>query len=366
MKNQKANWILLLSSLLIMTSCSTNNNPEEQYYTLEDYQKVKKIDTHVHIMTENDHFVKSAKANNFQLITIVVDSRNTWEWVKERYHYSKVQMNNHPETVQFATSISMEGWDDEDWLEKSMQWMDSSFSEGAIGIKFWKNIGMVYRDEDSALVMLDDPGFDPIFDMLEEKDIPVIGHLGEPLNCWLPVEEMTTKNDSGYFSRNPQYHMYRYPEMPSHADQMKARDNRLAKNPDLRFIGAHMASLEYDVDELALRLDSFPKMSVDLAARMGQVFYQTANNYEKVRDFFVQNQDQIVYATDLGDSGSGNAESVNQNNRETWLRDWQFFVTDDKMTSDLIDQEFKGLKLPKEVVDKIYYHNAVKWFKVFN
>lgn len=338
---------------------------QNEYYTEEDYFDVKKIDSHVHIMTENDHFVKSAKANNFQLITIVVDSRNSMDWVQERYRYSKLQMENHPETVQFITAISMEGWDDEDWLDKSMQWLSSNFAEGAIGIKFWKNIGMVFKDKDNSLVMLDNPGFDPIFDMLEKEDIPVIGHLGEPLNCWLPVEEMTTKNDSGYFSRNPQYHMYKQPEMPSHADQMNARDNRLAKNPELRFIGAHMASLEYDVDDLALRLDSFPKMSVDLAARMGQVFYQTANDYEKVRNFFIEYQDQLLYATDLGDGGSGTEESVNKNNQGMWLRDWKFFVTDEIMTSHLVKQEFKGLKLPKEVVDKIYFHNAVKWFKVF-
>jgi len=24
---------------------------------------------------------------------------------------------------------------------------------------------------------------------------------------------------------------------------------------------------------------------------------------------------------------------------------------------------FQGLKLPKEVIDKIYFHNAVKWFR---
>lgn len=355
----------ILAVSLLCFSCSTSTEKEEAYYTVEDYQRVKKIDTHVHIMTENDFFIKSARANNFQLLTIVVDSRNSWDWVKERYAFSKFQMDQHPETVQFATSISVEGWDDDDWLERSLAWMDSSFADGAIGIKFWKNIGMVYRDKNSNLVMLDDPGFDPIFNMLEEKDIPVIGHLGEPLNCWLPLDKMTTKNDSGYFSRHPEYHMYKHPNMPSHADQMAARDNRLAKNPNLRFIGAHIASLEYDVDELAKRLDKFPRMSIDLAARMGQIFYQTANDYKKVRDFFIKYQDRIIYATDLADNGSNTEEAVHRSNTEVWKRDWKFFVTDEIMTSDLVAQEFKGLKLPKEVVDKVFYHNAVKWFKIF-
>lgn len=365
MKIQNLLLHILFFIALWCTSCSPSTEKKETYYTIEDFKDVKKIDTHVHIMTENDFFVKSAKVNNFQLLTIVVDSRNTWEWVEERYAFSKYQMDNHPETVQFATSISMGGWDDDQWLDKSLTWMDKSFAEGAIGIKFWKNIGMVYRNQEGDLVMLDDPGFDPIFNMLEEKDIPVIGHLGEPLNCWLPLDKMTTKNDSGYFSRHPEYHMYKHPNMPSHADQMTARDNRLIKNPNLRFIGAHVASLEYDVDELAMRLDKFPRMSVDLAARMGQIFYQTANDHEKVRDFFIKYQDRIIYATDLADSGSKTEEEVHETNTKVWKRDWKFFVTDETMTSDLVAQEFKGLKLPSEVVDKIFYHNAVKWFKIF-
>ena len=43
----------------------------------------------------------------------------------------------------------------------------------------------------------------------------------------------------------------------------------LEKNPELIFIGAHMGSLEWSVDELAKRLDKFPNMSVDMAARIG-------------------------------------------------------------------------------------------------
>jgi hypothetical protein len=41
---------------------------------------------------------------------------------------------------------------------------------------------------------------------------------------------------------------------------------------------------------------------------------------------------------------------------------WKFFTTDEKMKSSSVDGEFKGLKLPKEVIDKIYFENAKKWF----
>ncbi len=48
---------------------------------------------------------------------------------------------------------------------------------------------------------------------------------------------------------------------------------------------------------------------------------------------------------------------------DTWLNDWRFFTTDEKMQSPEFEGEFNGLKLPREVIDKIYRTNAEKWFQ---
>ena len=69
--------------------------------------------------------------------------------------------------------------------------------------------------------------------------------------------------------------MYLHPEMPSYEDQINARDNILAEYPGLDFIGAHLGSLEWNVDELARTLDRFPNMKVDMAARIGHLKNQS-------------------------------------------------------------------------------------------
>jgi predicted TIM-barrel fold metal-dependent hydrolase len=221
---------------------------------------------------------------------------------------------------------------------------------------------MDLRDENGAFVMVDHPRIDSVLTYLSRKGIPLLGHNGEPRDCWLPLEEMTTNNDRRYYGNHPEYHMYLQPEMPTHEELISRRDRVLEKHPDLKFVGAHLGSLEYDVDELAKRLDQFPNMAVDLAARMGQVFYQTANNREKVRDFFIRYQDRILYGTDLGDSGERSKEQLYESIEANWRRDWEFFVTDNEMNSSLIDQSFRGLQLPKQAVDKIFYQNAIRWF----
>jgi hypothetical protein len=47
------------------------------------------------------------------------------------------------------------------------------------------------------------------------------------------------------------------------------------------------------------------------------------------------------------------------------MRHWKFFTDDQMMRVPKVEGEFKGLKLPREVVDKLYRTNAEKLFPVF-
>lgn len=353
--------------LISVWACTANKETatEETYYKESEYTQVPKSDVHVHIFTESSAFMEVAAEENFKVVSVALDARNEMSGVRRQFDFCRSQKEQHPDAVEIVTAFSMEGWDEPGWLDRNLAWLDSSFDDGATAVKIWKNIGMSFRDKEGKLIMIDDPRFDPIFKMLAGRGIPVLGHLGEPKNCWLPLEEMTTNNDRNYFSRNPQYHMYQHPDFPSYEEQIGARDRLLEKNPDLIFVGAHLGSLEWDVDELAKRFDRFPNMAVDMAARMGQLFYQTHFDREKVRQFFIKYQDRLLYATDMGAGDSDTKESLAKELHEVWYRDWRYFVTDDTLESNLVNQKFQGLKLPKDVVDKIYYQNAVKWMGAF-
>ena len=77
----------------------------------------------------------------------------------------------------------------------------------------------------------------------------------------------------------------------------------------------------------------------------------------------IKYQDRLIYGTDLGISGNPDPERIKANAKSTWLRDWKYFVTDERMEVSVVNGPFQGLKLPKDVIDKIYYHNAMKWFR---
>jgi predicted TIM-barrel fold metal-dependent hydrolase len=156
--------------------------------------------------------------------------------------------------------------------------------------------------------------------------------------------------------------MYLHPADPSYEDQIKARDNMLEKHPSLRFVGAHLGSLEWNVDELAKRLDKFPNMAVDMAARIGHLQFQSLKTRQKVREFMIKYQDRLVYATDHGVDSKADLVDMNKRVHDIRMQDWIFFATNDEMKSKSFEGTFKGLQLPKKVIDKIYRDNARRWF----
>ena len=336
-----------------------------RYYSEKDFTSVLKIDSHIHIGSADGVFEDQAAKDNFLLITLNVDHSDSAN-IRKQMDNALISVQKYPGRVFYGPTFLFDtaGWGTPQWSRRVIEGLEKDLSEGAITVKLWKNIGMTVRDRSGRFIMVDDPGLEPVIEFINSKGVPVTGHLGEPRNCWLPLDEMTVTSDSSYFASNPQYHMFLHPEYPSYEDQINARDHMLAKHPDLKFIGCHLGSLEWNVDSLAKRLDRFPNMVVDMSARICHLQFQSARNRDRVRDFCIKYQDRLLYGTDSGYNESNNPDSFKNGMHETWINDWKYFVTDDEMTSDTFRGTFTGLKLPKEVVDKIYNENAIKWYKL--
>ena len=336
-----------------------------EYYAEDDFKTIKKIDTHMHLHAESTILSALAKEDNFKLLDVMVDVPD-YPPIEEQEKFALHQVNAFPEQVDYLTAFTLEHWNSAGWADETIEKLKTSFANGALGIKLWKNIGMVYKDSAGNFIMIDNPRFDPVIQFIIGQNKTVMGHLGEPKNCWLPIEQMTVNGDKEYFKNNPEYHMFLHPEYPSYEDQINARDRFLARHPDMRFVGAHLGSLEYDVDSLAKRLDKFPYMAVDMAARISHLQYQSKQNREKVRDFIIKYHDRLIYATDSGISSTSVPEESKNELHKRWLSDWKYFATDQSMTVNEVDGEFQGLKLPKTVIDDIYRNNAIKWFNIKN
>ena len=352
---------LAIACVVAVISCNSTAGNKEEYYSADDFLSVKKIDVHAHVETDDPAMVEQAKKDNVLLVSVNVEVPDEPPIDTQQYYVLR-QREKFPDVIYYVTTFETATINEPGWSDRQLTYLKNCFDSGALGIKVWKNIGMTIKDKDSNFIMIDNPVFDPIFNYLEENNIPVIGHIGEPKNCWLPLDSMTTNNDRNYFAAHPEYHMYLHPEFPSYEAIIQSRDRLLEKHPKLKFIGAHLGSLEWDVAEIAKRLDKFPNMSVEPAERLGQLQYQSIENWQKVHDFFIKYQDRIMYGTDVEDNQSLDPGELKQHAHEGWMRDWKYFTSGDSLQSPFVTKKFKGLHLPKKVIDKIYFTNASKWY----
>ncbi|MCE6988546.1 amidohydrolase family protein [Dyadobacter sp. CY323] len=369
LSNQLAFTIVLLAFLNGCNQEKKNDTGQEQTapvsdtakYTMEDFGSVAKINTHIHFKTFDTTFIVQARKDNFKLVTVNVNSSYSPS-IEEQQELAVNLVKLYPKDLAYATTISVEDFDEPEWEQKTIAYLKKSFENGAIAVKIWKNVGMELKDKNGKYVMIDDPKFDSVLDFMEQNNVTFLGHIGEPKNAWLPVDKMTVSGDKSYFSEHPQYHMYLHPDYPTHEQIIAARDHMLEKHPKLRFVGAHLGSLEWDTDELAKRLEKYPNMAVDMAERISHFQYQAVTDWQKVYDFFIKYQDRLIYATDETVSEKTPVDGIGQRAHENWLEHWQYFTSSGKMKVPDVEKEFNGLGLPRTVVDKIYRENARKWF----
>lgn len=350
---------LMVATVLMAAGCTAP--AAETHYTVEDFAKVRKFDAHVHLNVKDPAFVEQAKADNFELLTINVDYPafpSIADQADAAHHFHKAD----PQHFHYAATFTMQGFGTPEWAGKTNAYIDSEADQGALGVKVWKNIGMVEKDKDGKLIFIDDAGFDPVIAHIEQRGLVFIAHQAEPKNAWLPVEEMTTTNDKLYFGNFPEYHMYKQPDMPRYEALIAARDRFVTKHPELNFVGAHMGSLEWNVDEAAKFLDAHPNATLELAARITQIQYQSVRDHEKVRNFFIKYQDRLMYGTDLTLNPGDDPAAFRATAHDYWRNDWAYLATDTVRRVDDIEADVTGLNLPKSVIDKLYYTNAKRVF----
>ena len=111
-------------------------------------------------------------------------------------------------------------------------------------------------------------------------------------------------------------------------------------------------------------MDKFPNFAVDMSARVSNLQVQER---DKVREFITKYQDRLLYGTDVGISADDEFENRKAAFERKWKGDWNYFTTDEMMESPNVNGSFRGLKLDEDVLRKIYYSNALKWFpEIFN
>lgn len=367
--------ILLILSIIYSTALRAQSN-------MDYLMSIKKFDIHTHIDSDAPFLQKFLDEYNMKVNTLCTGGLDTVR-MNFRIDEARIFCNEQPRYYSWVTTFDLTKRNEPDWAENVIKKLKDDFAHGAVGVKIWKEIGMSIKDKDGKYIMVDDPMFEPIFDFIAQEGKTLIAHIGEPIQAWMPDHPESSGVPLGYWGKHPQFSFWDKPGVPSYNEIMAARDHVIAKHPNLRFVGAHLGSLEFDVDEIAKRLEAYPNFAVEIGGRMRYFMWQARG---KVREFFMKFQDRIMYGTDLA-AGETIWNSKEQNDREATREEmngmlerlkyrhdlfFRYLATDDEIPwgdhviGDIPQPQptynVKGLALPREVLEKIFYTNAVNWF----
>lgn len=306
-----------------------------------------RVDAHIHWNGDHEQWSDFLAQEDIKQINICVNHGGK-DWRGESA-YTRDLAARHPERFAWITTFDLPGFEDGEYAQKVIEDIGKDVREGAVGCKIWKNVGMEVRTPEGEWMMPDHSILDPIYAYLTKEEIPLVAHLGEPLACWSPLDESSPHY--GYYVHHPEWHLHGRSDVPSHAQIIQARDRVLEQHPDLRVIGAHLGSLEYDVAEVVTRLDRFPNFAVDTSARMHDLAIQ---DDDTVREFLQTYHDRVLWGTDL--VGVEPMTGLDDAGRKGAMAN-----AARKFSEEL--RYYQGLGLSDQNLEEVFHSNSLSWYQ---
>ena len=221
--------------------------------------------------------------------------------------------------------------------EDLQSWLDKGF----VGYKIWA--GPYYRrlkEGQEGYRYIDNPALDPTFKKMEE--IGMVGasiHIADP-NCPWPERGNWLADPIEYWK------------------EITAWRHVLERHPKLIAVMAHSDWLicqDAQIDYLRNMLATFPNLYVDLAATFQYYPFVKRGN---LRAFMLEWADRIVYGTDIG---TWEGDEATTREVQNYFRTFQILERDQLVKGGFFgNREIEGLSLPRDVLEKIYYRNAMK------
>ena len=318
------------------------------------------MDAHVHFAGDSAASVAMLAELDVKMLNVCVAYDNKGRWRSQAEIYGRLA-HEYPERYAWCTSFDPPEGDDPQYADRVIRGLDADFAAGAIACKVWRNVGMEFRNGAGKLIMVDDPRFEPIFSHLERNGRTLLMHIGEGRDAWLPLEGNRLRAALDEF---PQYHLYpRRHQLPSYEALIASRDRVIERHPNLRIVGAHLGSLDYDVAEIARRMDRYPNFAVDTSARL---YSLSLHSREVVRQFITDYSDRVLFGTDVDLERAQSTLSPEEQERdlrsvrELFQSAFDYFGSNDMVK--VRYHQVQGLDLPAEVLQKLFSDNARRWY----
>jgi predicted TIM-barrel fold metal-dependent hydrolase len=226
---------------------------------------------------------------------------------------------------------------------------------GARGLKILKTLGVYLREKlkSGPLVKIDDPRFDPMWETAGVLKMPVLIHTADPEGFFAPVDRF----NENYLSleAHPEWSFHGR-DFPGWRELHEARNRVVARHPRTQFLVLHFGDPQ-NLPYVSQWMDRYPNMFLEFSFRIDELGRQP----RVARKFFDKYQDRIMFGSDLIMDTPERA----RNKDGFYEVAYRFLETDD----DYFDSRnsrwrIYGIKLPENILRKIYYGNAERFFGV--
>jgi predicted TIM-barrel fold metal-dependent hydrolase len=270
----------------------------------------------------------------------------------------------HPGRFYSLTEPCYERFLDPNYPQIQADEIERARRAGAKGLKILKTLGLYLRENITSgkLVRIDDPRFDPMWDACGQLNMPVAIHISDPVAFFTPTDRFNERYEE--LNNHPDWSFYDR-DFPSNADLLEARNRVLARHPRTQFIVLHVGNFAENLDNVSENLDRFSNMTVDIAARIGELGRQPRRS----RKFFDRYQDRILFGTDATPHGDEFPQQVfNDKLYEIYYR---FLETEDEYFDYAPAPKppqgrwrIYGVGLPPSILEKVYNQNAARVLQI--
>ncbi len=259
--------------------------------------KAKKVaDLHVHMPEQKDAsatFKELQRLADYGIKDINIASITYMEYTVEdniKALYCKEMFKDAKVSVFGGLYYSpIKNYYGESFLEQAQRLLDM----GCDGIKLLENKPQYRKYIGFGL---DSKLYDEMFDMLEEKQIPILCHSNDPSSFW-NREEIASWPDGQWIIGNDW--LYDKPEYLTYEETRAEMMRRLEKNPNLNIVFAHFMFLGGDLNFATEMFETYPNVKLDLTPGR-EMFIKFRDNYDGWKAFFEKYSERIFYGTDTG------------------------------------------------------------------
>jgi predicted TIM-barrel fold metal-dependent hydrolase len=260
----------------------------------------------------------------------------------------KAARKEHPDRIVYALYLSLKDIAQYN-VEPVLQQISTLKENGYTIAKTW--FGPRWRDWHELVkgFRIDHPKLEPIFKSLENKDIPLIIHVGDPDTYYT-----NQYKDSAKYGTKKQH--------------LKELENLLSRHPNLRFQIPHFTAQPeiHRLPHLTEWMEKYPNFVMDTASSRWMA-RELSKDTEKASEFIIEYDDRILFGTDLFARKSDDIDYY----RGRYIAQRILFETSeqhiplpfpDADTAETGGTFINGLDLPMSTLRRIYWENAERLY----